>query len=430
MRLNQKKGFAIVLMIFSPVVSLVYSLRNLNYRGKQLIFTLFGLVYGLSLNFSEGSDAGAYVRNLGTYYGVGLGEFVERFIGIISFNPPPGSPSDLYLHFLNGIAGSLFQSPILLYAIVGTVYGYLYGTALLGVIKLPKGRNITLLLVILVGLFVIHRGYENMQTIRSWTGMWVLFNGVLGYFQTKKRKYIILVLLSPMFHLMYSFIAIPALIVILFQSIPRKVVIAVYLISFVASVNTSSVVNIASENELSKRKLGSYYRIDSDGEEIDPIEKRLEESNAVWYAKYGKTDSVYYGSTYFIFFLILAGYYRKSKMTELEYGVLSIGILLASLANYLSFAYALYSRTMANASLYVLAVMVFLILRDGFILNKEPIWKRIGLWIGILIFVPKVVYFMSSFIQFTSMMILAFPFLNFFGDSSNFSIRDFINVFL
>lgn len=430
MYLNQNKAFAIIFFVFSPIISLVFALGKFNDRTKLLFLTLFGSVYGFTINYLEGNDAWTHAQSLKTYYDLDLNDFIDRFWGIISFNPAPNSPSDLYIHFLFGITGSIFQSPILLFTIVGTVYGYFYGNALLKVIRLPKTKKITVLMFSLITLFVILRSFENMQTIRSWTGMWVLFNGVLGYYQTKNKKYILLIICSPFFHLMYGFIALPALILVFFKSPPRQLIIGLYLVSFIANVNTLSVVNIASENELSQNKLQSYYRVDAQGDEIDTIGERREESNAVWYAKYGKTDAVYYGSTYFIFFLILAGYYKKSKMTNIEFNLLSIGILIASLANFLSFSYAFYSRTMANASLYILAVMVLMALRGNFKIINEGRWKIVFVWLGVFIFIPKVLYFSSDFMYRTSMLLFGFPFLNFFGDDFNFSIRDFINVFL
>lgn len=416
-----------MLLIVSPAISLIFALKNLDSRGKRLILTLFGLLYGLFINYSFGSDAWSHVQNMRSYYHMDFNEFIQRFFGILTFTPLPYSPEDLYIHFLFGIAGSLFQSPQLLFAVVGTVYGYFYGGALLKIFKLKRGARITALVLMLIVLFVTLRSYENMQTIRSWTGMWVLFNGVMGFYQTNQRKYILLIIFSPFFHLMYLFIALPSLITIIWKNIPPKLTIVIYLFSFATNINTLSVINLASENQLAEKKLNTYYRINDIGEEIDPIANRQEESNAVWYAKYGKTTTVYYGSTYFIFFLILAGYFTKRLMTNLEFNLLSIGILMASLANFMSFSYTFYSRTMANASLYVLAVMVILAIRGNFI---NPQWKNIAVWIGVLIFIPKLLFFASDFMTRTSLLIFAFPFFHFFEGGHNFSIRDFIDFFI
>jgi hypothetical protein len=418
--------------MISPILGLFYGLRNLDHKGKHLVLIIFGLFYGLLLNYSEGADAGAYARLAESYYYLGWDTFVDRFIGILTLSPEDGSPSDLYIHILCGIAGSMFSSTSFLFALVGAVYGYFYGSALLKVIDFSnsKLKKISFLTFMLILLFVIHRSFDSMQTIRSWTGMWVLFNGVFGYYKTNNKKYLLLIMISPFFHLMYGFIAIPAILAIALKSLPKFLFIGIYAISFLLNVNSLLIVDAASENDLAKSKLGSYYRVSKKGKTIDPIALRKENSNAVWYAKYGKTTSVYTGATFFMIFLIIGGYYSKKIMNNVEYGLMTTALLMATLANFLSFAYALYSRTMANASVYVLALMVLLVLRGVF---KKPLginYETIGIWIGIIIFIPKIVYFSSDFLYKTSMLLFVFPFINFFDTSLNFSIRDTINLFL
>lgn len=427
---DEKKGFALLLLFFSPIIGLVYALRKLNSKAKLLFFTLFGAIYGFTINYLEGNDAWSYAQNLKSYYNIDFADYINGFFKILTFNPPPNAPTDLYIYILNGIAGGVFQSPIVLFTIVGTVYGFLYGNALLKIIKIPEGQKITFLVFVLITLFVTYKGLEHMQTIRSWTGMYFLFNGVLGYYQTKRRKYLLMIIFSFFFHLMYLFIALPALIIIMFKSTPRKILIGVYVASFLLNINILSVVNLASNHALSKNKLQSYYRVTPEGEEIDPVANRKVDSNQSWYAEFGKTTVVHWGTNYFIMFLILTGFYRKEIMTNLEFGLLSIGMLIAALANFLSFSHTLYGRTMNNASLYVLAVMVLLAIRGIFNYKNKLSWKNMAVWLGVLIFIPKVVYFASDFLYRTSMSIMAFPFIRFFGEGYNFSIRDFIDQFL
>jgi hypothetical protein len=418
--------------MISPILGLFYGLRNLDHKGKHLVLIIFGLFYGLLLNYSEGTDAGAYARLAESYYYLGWDTFVDRFIGILTLSPEDGSPSDLYIHILSGIAGSMFSSTSFLFALVGAVYGYFYGSALLKVIDFSnsKLKKISFLTFMLILLFVIHRSFDSMQTIRSWTGMWVLFNGVFGYYKTNNKKYLLLIMISPFFHLMYGFIAIPAILAIALKSLPKFLFIGIYAISFLLNVNSLLIVDAASENDLAKSKLGSYYRVSKKGKTIDPIALRQKDSDSNWYAKYGKTTSVYTGATFFMIFLILGGYYSKKIMNNVEYGLMTTALLMATLANFLSFAYALYSRTMANASVYVLALMVLLVLRGVFKKPPSINYETIGILIGIIIFIPKIVYFSSDFLYRTSMLLIVFPFINFLDTSLNFSIRDTINLFL
>jgi len=428
--MKQKEAFAYILLVFSPIVGLFFAVRNLGDKAKLLFLTLFGTIYGLTINYIEGNDAWTHAHNLESYYNLDLNEFIKRLVDIITLNPSPHTPSDLYIHFLNGIAGSIFQSPVILFGIVGTVYGYFYGNALIKILRVKKETKITLITFILISLFITYRSFDNMQTIRSWTGMWVLFNGVLGYYQTKNKKYILLIFLTPLFHLMYSFIALPALLLLLFKTPPRKVIIGIYLISFVTNINTLSVVNLASENELAERKLSSYYRIGEDGEEIDPIKLRKEGSNAVWYAKYGKSVVVHIATNYFLLLFIITGFYSKQFLNKLEYELFSVGMLTAALSNFLSFSASIGGRTMSVAALFVMVVLVLLSLRNGFKLEKIPLWKHVLTYLGLLIYIPRLVYFLSDFMYRTSMSIMAFPFMRIFGEDFNFSIRDFIDQFL
>jgi hypothetical protein len=428
---KQNKGYTLILLMVSPILGLVYGLRNLDRKGKHLVLILFGLFYGMLLTYSEGNDAGAYARLVKSYYYLGWDTFVDRLIGILTQTSEYGLPIDLYIHILCGIAGSIFSSTSLLFALVGTVYGYFYGSALLKVIDFSnsKLKKISFLTFMLILLFVIHRSFDSMQTIRSWTGMWILFNGVFGYFKTKNKKYLLLIIISPFFHLMYGFIAIPAILAIAFKSLPKFLFIGIYAISFIFNVNSLAVVDAASDNDLAKRKLGGYYRVDKDGGTTDPIAIR-DDSNKVWYAKYGKTTSVYTGATFFIIFLILGGYYSKKIMNNVEYGLMTTALLMATLANFLSFAYALYSRTMGNASVYILALMVLLVLRGVFKKRPGINYETVGIWIGIIIFIPKIVYFSSDILYKTSMLLFVFPFINLFDTNLNLSIRDMINLFI
>jgi hypothetical protein len=428
---KRNKKYALILLIVSPIIGLVYGLRNLDRKGKHSVLILFGLFYGLLLTYSEGNDAGAYARLVESYYYLGWDTFVERLIGILTLSPEDETPSDLYIHILCGIAGSIFTSTSLLFALVGTVYGYFYGSALLKVIDFSnsKLKKISFLTFMLILLFVIHRSFDSMQTVRSWTGMWILFNGVFGYHKTKNKKYLLLIMVSPFFHLMYGFIALPAILAIAFRFLPKYLFVGIYTISFIFNVNSLLIVDAASDNEFTKNKLSSYYRVDKDGGTIDPIAMR-DGSNKVWYAKYGKTTSVYTGATFFMIFLILGGYYSKKIMNNVEYGLMTTALLMATLANFLSFAFALYSRTMANASVYILALMVLLVLRGIFKKRRGINYGTLGIWIGIIIFIPKIVYFSSDILYKTSMLLFVFPLINLFDTSLNFSIRDTINLFI
>ena len=118
-------------------------------------------------------------------------------------------------------------------------------------------------------------------------------------------------------------------------------------------------------------------------------------------------------------------------MTKLEMGLFSVGLMMASLANLSNFVFTFYTRTMANAVLYILATVVLLAIRGELLRNNgsKLILTRIMLWISILIFVPKVVYTLANIIYYTSFYMLAAPFLGWLPDL-NVSIREVLGWFL
>ena len=260
--------------------------------------------------------------------------------------------------------------------------------------------------------------------------MWVLFNGVLGYHQTKNKKYLFLMLCAPLIHFAYFAIALPAFFGLFYKKVPFFVIIVVYFVSFLGTLNGGGVIDLVEDNKMAKSKVSTYYREDKFGTSFDPIKDRKEITQSVWYAKYGKTDAVYYGGNAFAFFLILTGFYRKLK--PLESALFVTGLLTAILANLGSFSYAFYSRTMANAVLYILACVTLFSVRGALdkTANKKYFLLNFFKWICIIIFIPKIVYFIANLLQFTSLFILGFPFIGWFWESVNISIRELIEQFL
>lgn len=425
--INKNRGYAILILFISPLIGLIFALKNLNRKGKHLILTLFGLLYGLTVSFKPGTDGASHSQSLSYYYGLGFEDFLNQLYLILIYNPNIELASDPYLHFLSAICGSIFQSPKLLFIIVGFVYGYVYGAALLNVIKFTNKNKIGIISIFLIILFVIHRSYENMQTIRSWTGMWVLFNGVFGYHSTKQNKYILLIFLAPFIHFMYLLILIPAALTVFIKYIPKKLIIFIFVVSFFSNINSGVLIQ-NNTNEFSSQRVKAYTRSSEEDTTFDPVLERLKTSNSSWYTRYGKTDSVYYGSLFFIIFLLIGGYYNSKTMTHVEYATLSTGILMASLANFGSFVYTFYSRTMANAAVYILAVMVLLALRGELKIKVNS--HRFFLIVGIIVFVPKIVYFISTAFITTSLNIFLIPFVVLFDESINISLRDIIDLFL
>jgi len=427
MRQNQAKGMSLILVFTFPILGLFSAIRHLRWAEKKVIIVLFTTIYASLLRYDDAADAARYMEMLFRYDGMSLPTFLDTTVHIMTFDPIYGYANDLYVHSLSFLNASVLGLHGLFYPMVGFIYGYFYASGMSKILVWDKGKKLTFSVLFIIMLFIIHRSVTNLQTVRTWTGLWILFNGVVGYHQTKNRKYIFLMMVAPLIHFAYFVMALPAFAALFYKRIPKKLIIGLYAISFFTTINPGGVINSAEDNALAKEKVRSYYRENQYGEGVDPIMERRKITTSVWYAKYGQTDAVYYGGHAFALFLILGGFFAK-RMTDLEVALFTTGIMTATLANFGGFAYAFYSRTMANAVIYILATVALMAIRGAFSKDAMPMPRFMNMikWICMLIFIPKIVYFLADFIGRTSIFITGMPFLGWINQDLNVSIREFI----
>ena len=191
---------------------------------------------------------------------------------------------------------------------------------------------------------------------------------------------------APLIHFAYFAMAIPAYLIIFIRKLSPKIFIIIYISSFFININPSGIITKLKRNELGEQKVQSYY----DPKE-DPILARTQNKNLNWYAEFGKRKATNIGGNAFAITLILCGFFRK-RMTKIEAGLFSTGLLMASMANFGDFVFTFYSRTMANAVLYILATVTLLLIRGELLkgTGKKLIITKSLVWISALIFVPKI----------------------------------------
>src|SRR5690606_34836355 len=121
------------------------------------------------------------------------------------------------------------------------------------------------------------------QTVRTWTGLWVLFNGVYGYYETQRWRYLFLMLAAPLFHVAYFVIAIPAFIAVLCKWVDLRIFATIYVFSFFLQIDSNVIIQQLESTELGRQKVAGYYR-----ENPEDYRNPLDETSANWYKMYGK----------------------------------------------------------------------------------------------------------------------------------------------
>jgi hypothetical protein len=415
-----------LLALVSPLIAVWYAIKSLSWENRKgiLIFciTLFGAT--IILKTSDG-----YVLQQLVYYhyvGLSFDQWLYELQQMLLLQPVPPTKGDVYSHVSSYLIGEILGFPSQYFIFVSFVYAYFFVNAISKILKWQNTIEKSYLFWFAIIIFISYRFIDSLQTVRTWTGLWVLFNGVYGYHETKRSKYLILMFTAPLFHFAYFGIAIPAYIVVFAKKLPPIFFIVVYFASFFININPSGIIEQAKTTELGANKVQGYYR-----ENPDEYDDPTQNENNNWYVRYGKNWSSKQAPHILAVSLIVIGGFSRKKMSSLAIGLFSTGILMASMANLGDFIPAFYNRTMGNAGIYIIATVVIMLIKGRLFQNgliSIKIQKNI-FWISFIFFTPYIIYVIANIFQFTSFFMVLMPIIGFFPEL-NFSIRDFISYII
>lgn len=415
------------LTLFSPILSLVLGLRDRGLLVKRSAIILFSIAYGATLTLSEESDGTRHLAYAEDYYqNMSLAQFYEESIAILSLSPIHPAQDDIYLHALSYIVSSLIGLPGALFFFAGLIYGIFYSGAIIRLIqlfRLDKSRTWSVMAGLFLIIFAIGKSFETINSIRTWTGFWVLAYGVLTYLYTARRRHLIWVLATPLIHFAYGVMAIPALVVLIFK--PRPIIFSViFALSFFIRPDANYIRTSLALGDLGKNKVELYY--DEENASLSWVQK--EYGGTRFYNQYNRLRAQDYVVSILAFFFILSGFYRR-RMKRDESILFSIGILTIAVSKYLQFMSDLSNRISIIGFLFLCASF-FLILsrldiqyRGNSILKALTILTLIGLS-------PFFLYKISDFLYFTSLYMIFLPLTAVILPEVNISVQEFIKSIL
>lgn len=346
----------------------------------------------------------------------------SEFKQIIMFKPQEGTKGDLFSHIASYLIGNVLRLPSQYFVLVSLLYGWFYLSSLEAVLTW-QGRRYGLIFWSIIVLFVSYRFVDSMQSVRTYTGAWILFYGVIQFYRSHKWKYVVLMLSSVLFHFAFFILVIPALVAILARKLPAYAIISIYIFSFFINLPVDNLILQLQQTELGQEKVAGYYKEDPDAY-ISTLE-----TDANWYKKYGRWV-LSRGPHFILFLLIILGFNTKSNFQGIEWAVFTTAILFAVLGNLGNFIPVFYNRAMVNSGMYATALLAMLAIRNAlYDPRKQQIFRRFLILIVIVLFVPYEVYVLSNMTQFTSIYMITLPVLGLF-DEINLSIREFLGFFI
>ena len=186
--------------------------------------------------------------------------------------------------------------------------------------------------------------------------------------------------------------------------------------------------DLASQTELGASKVQGYYSDDERQAERDEKNAKLA-SGSNFYKSYETLGIHHYVLTGVIVFVFI--FLRKNGFGKIENMLFSYALAQASVANLFVSIFAAYNRGWVIAGVFIIALMMVFLskqkinnIRFSFLKVKLPLFI-----ISLAIF-PYMLYFLSSFLNTTSVFIFFLPFISWFEPDVGISIKDVIAVFI
>ena len=419
---------AYILMLISPPVSLLSSLRSMTFNQRRWLLIIAGTIMGATFLFDEIGDGIRHYEIVKTYYSdITFLEFVDVTWKILTLQGSEMIRGDLYIHLISYFSGGILSYPMFFWVIVGFIYSYFYVSSIFKIYELYGVHSTTFLFVLLFSIFICLKSFEGIQFVRTLTGFWVMFYGVLQYHITQKRKYLVLIFLfPPLIHFGFLALALPAWALIFLNTQNRIIkisLVAVFITSFFITIEQAQILEITTATELGEGRTQSYHRADREAQllQLDRIGGRN------FYAAFhdaGLTNAFILGIA---FTLILSQSYF-TRFTSIESKLFGIGLTSYSLSNFIPFLYAVSNRSAGIALIFLMAAIALYVKRTHLSYDKhkfKSLESKFILFFGVLLSY-FFLYRFAVIIQWLSAYFFAFPIIPILFGDANMTVREFL----
>lgn len=427
-----QKGNLILLFLFSPLLGLMNLFKLKNEKDITFFGTLFFGIVGSVYVYIDGTDGYSHLMNAKeNYMDMSFIDFFDKSYQVLTFKAVAGT-TDIYLHIISFVAASLLGTPMLIHVFAGFILGYFFTKSVLLVLKDNLRAKKGVILTAFILLFLLIRSIGALNSIRMWTGMWVLFCGTYGWATTKDKKYIYITLFSVLVHFSYVIILIPVIIAYLGQK-RKMILIAFYCISFFTTVGISFIESYIPKLDLIESKQKSYaINSDSDAERYEEnlANSQIKASNSNFYKGSGQADYLNYNIVG-LSFVLLFFYLKKEADIDLNF-LVAVGVGLYTFSNLVAFSPSLQGRTKTIAATFILAAAIHLQLTlKKYNLKSKLIRKlNFALTIFLISSIPMILFQISYIFQSFSVFLLLMPEISWILGDEDYSLRQVIGLLI
>ena len=432
-----RAGFLILASIVAPILLLVAAWKTSSQRYRHWLLTAFVTMYGatISIRYDPTGQGADGVRHLllvyEHYVGMTFATFLSDlwYVATLQDASDPGI-RDVYKHLVSYFVGGVLGQPQLFFTVVAFVYGYFFTGSLLEIFRHVRWSRFNYVLLGLAALLFLIKNIEGVNTVRTWTGLWVLVYACLRYYDTRKGRYAVMMCLPPLIHFGYFIMVLPALAVLILGSRP-KLYAAIFLLSSVTTfVNPGDIVDVVSTTERGAEAVAGYYI-----EEEATFEERVAMAKNMggrWYNTIRFLGIQKWALILLVCTLLASGIYF-SVMDYRQKSLFSVGLLTLALSNATWFLFALSNRSWLIGSVFILAAFIMARTNPSTypdLIARAPPYYKWGVNLSLLMFFPFFLYNLSIIIDYPSVFMFVAPFLVWLEPEMNMSIKYVLQVLL
>lgn len=383
-------------------------------------------LYGATAFFPSGSDASRHLLSVNEHYiSLTISQFFSESVNILQLKPDEGVQDDLFIHCLSFVAG-FFGWPRLLYIIVSFLYGYLLVNSLFLVLEDIRFRSVGFLLGFYILFLILWKNVEGINSIRNHTGAWLLFFAYLKYVSTKKRKFLLLLIVSPLVHFQYL-LMLPFVILGYFLSKFKVIVSVLFVISLFVQLPKSVLASQLQKTSLGQKKEKAYVK------EAEYWKERSQslEGKRHFYTNAARSNTIYNTIIIIALGLVIVSQPKISNRGLELNCLLSSGLLLGIIGNLLSYVPSIYSRVYQLVGLFILSALILYL--SKFRGGKHNWFDQAFKVVLYMLLYPTgiiLLFKLSIILEYASIYLLALTILPVFITDINISIKGIIDLII
>lgn len=432
-----RAGFVLFSSVVAPLFLLLAAWRTRSHRYRHLLLTAFVTIYGatIAIQYDPTGQGADGVRHLllvyEHYVGMSFSTFVSDLWRTLTFQmaSDPGI-RDPYKHVVSYLVGSVLGQPQLFFTVIAFVYGYFFTGSLLEIFRHVRWKRLNYVILGFAALLLLVKNIEGVNTVRTWTGLWVLVYACLRYYDTRKARYALLMLVPPLIHYGYVIMVLPALAVLVLGNRPRLYAVLFVLSSATTFFNPGDIVDVVSTTERGAAAVSGYFV-----EEEKTFEQRqaaVSRMDTRWWNALRFLGIQKWALNVLIYTLLAAGVYF-SLMNFRQKSLFSVGLMTLALSNSTWYFSAVSNRSWTIGCVFILAAFIMARTDPGTgpnLIRRTPPYYKWGLHFSLALFVPYVLYNLSTLLDYPSVFMFLAPFVVWIDPEVNMSIKYVLQVLL